>query len=157
MRTLEIRIVPPEDCDLHALIENLDRELLRLYPAEGIFGVDFSDPKVKEMTFCVAYLNGIPAGCGGLRPLDKNAAELKRFYVEPDFRGRGVASAILNYIEEQARERCFSVIKLETGPKQPAAIGLYRKYGYKEIVAFGEYMGCEHSYCMEKELVRAMP
>lgn len=71
MGALEIKQIPPENRDLHALIESLDKDLLRLYPAQGIFGVDFSDPKVKEMTFCVAYLNGAPAGCGGLRPLDK--------------------------------------------------------------------------------------
>jgi putative acetyltransferase len=153
MRSLEIRQVPPDDRDLHMLIENLDEEMLKLYPAEGIFGVDFSDPKVKEMTFCVAYVGGNPAGCGGLRPLDGNTAELKRFFVERNFRGRGVASMILNFIEGKAGEQGFTTIKLETGPKQPEAIGLYRQFGYREIEAYGEYVGCEHSYCMEKNLL----
>lgn len=152
MRTLEIRQVPPDDRDLRALIGRLDRELLQLYPAQGIFGVDFSNPKVREMTFCVAYANGAPAGCGGLRPLDKNSAELKRFFVEKDFRGKGIAGMMLQFLEGKAREQGFMVVKLETGPKQPEAIGLYRKYGYKEIEAYGEYVGCEHSYCMEKVL-----
>jgi putative acetyltransferase len=152
MRALEIKPVPPEDRDLHALIENLDKELLQRYPAQGIFGVDFSNPKVREMTFCVAYLNGVAAGCGGLRPLDKNIAELKRFYVLREFRGRGVASVILDFLEGQAKAQGISVIKLETGPKQPEAIGLYRKFGYREIEAYGEYIGCEHSYCMEKTM-----
>lgn len=152
MGELEIREVAPEDRDLHALIEKLDEELLRRYPAEGIFGLDFSDPKVKEMTFCVAYAGGRPVGCAGLRPLDETAAELKRMYVEPEYRGRGVASAILKYIEGKAVERGFGLIKLETGPKQPEAIGLYKKLGYRQIELFGEYVGCVHSYCMEKEL-----
>jgi GNAT superfamily N-acetyltransferase len=152
MDTLEIKTVSPEDRDLRALIDHLDRELLQLYPAQGIFGVDFSDPKVREMTFCVAYMNGVPAGCGGLRPLEGGAAEIKRMYVEPEYRGRGVASAILRFIEGKAKERGFSLLKLETGPKQPEAIGLYKKSGYAETESYGEYVGCIHSYCMKKRL-----
>ena len=149
---MDIRIVSPEDHDLHALIECLDAELLQIYPAQGIFSVDFSNPKVKEMTFCVAYLNKTPVGCGGLRSLDDQIAELKRFFVISTCRGRGVASAILDFLERQAGQQGFSVIRLETGPKQPEAIGLYRKFGYKEIEAYGEYTGCVYSYCMEKRL-----
>jgi GNAT superfamily N-acetyltransferase len=152
MAELEIKEVTPVDRDLHALIEKLDEDLLRRYPAQGIFGVDFSDPKVKEMTFCVAFMDGKPAGCGGLRPLGDGVAELKRMYVEPEYRGRGVASVIVKYIEGKAVERGFVLMKLETGPKQPEAIGLYSKHGYKHIEAYGEYAGCVHSFCMEKEL-----
>lgn len=152
MRSIDIRIVPPDDCDLHMLIGKLDRELLTLYPAEGIFGVDFSDPKALEMTFCVAYMNGTPAGCGALRPLGEELGELKRFYVEETFRGKGIASVLLETVENIARQAGIAAIRLETGPMQPAAIGLYLKFGYREIKPYGEYVGCEHSYCMEKQI-----
>lgn len=152
MRTIEIKIVPPDDKDLRSLIFRLDEEMLTLYPAEGIFGVDFSDPKVNDMTFCVAIVNGTPAGCGALKPLGGNAAELKRFFVEKPFRGKGIATAVLDFIEGRARELGIGVIRLETGPRQPEAIGLYRKFGYREIQPYGEYAGCEYSYCMEKSV-----
>ncbi len=152
MRTIEIKTVPPTDPDLHMLIERLDRELLTLYPAEGIFGVDFNDPAVREMTFCVAYACGTPAGCGGFKPLEEDVAELKRFYVESSFRSKGIASLILEYIESAAKESGVKVMRLETGPKQPAAIALYRKFGYRQIECYGPYAGCEHSLCMEKPL-----
>jgi putative acetyltransferase len=148
----DVKIVQPNDHGLHELIKDLDAELLRLYPAQGIFGVDFTNPKVSEMTFCVAYINDAIAGCGGLRPMAENAAELKRFYVKPEFRRRGVASAILRFMEEQAKRQGFTSIKLETGPKQPDAIGLYAKFGYEETLAYGEYIGSRYSYCMEKVL-----
>jgi putative acetyltransferase len=152
MRTIEIKTVPPDDRDLHDLIGRLDRELLALYPAEGVFGVDFASPEVAKMTFCVAYANGTPAGCGAMKPLGGGAAELKRFFVERSFRGKGIASLILEHIEAAARRSGVAVMRLETGPKQPAAIALYRKFGYREIERYGEYAGCAHSYCMEKPL-----
>jgi putative acetyltransferase len=152
MRLLEMKTVAPDDADLHELIALLDEGMLKLYPAEGIFGVDFSSPIVKEMTFCVAYVNGTPAGCGALKPLGEGTAELKRFFVEQSFRGRGIASLILDFIEGKAREAGVTLMKLETGPKQPEAIGLYKKFGYRKIEPYGEYIGCEHSYCMEKKL-----
>jgi putative acetyltransferase len=152
MRTLDLKVVPPDNEDLHMLIHKLDEGMLKLYPAEGIFGVDFSDPEVLAMTFCVAYVNGTPAGCGALKPLGAGAAELKRFFVEQSFRGRGIASLILDFIEEKAREAGIVCMKLETGPSQPEAIGLYRKFGYREIEPYGQYVGCPYSYCMEKKL-----
>lgn len=152
MRTIEIKVVPPTDPDLHMLIDKLDRELLTLYPAEGIFGVDFSDPAVRKMTFCVAYACGTPAGCGAFKPLGEGVAELKRFFVESSFRSKGIATLILNFIEDAAKRSGVRVMRLETGPKQPAAIGLYRKFGYSRIECYGPYAGCEHSYCMEKPL-----
>jgi putative acetyltransferase len=152
MRTIELKIVPPDDADLRSLTERLDKELLTLYPAEGIFGLDLSDPKAGEMTFCVAYANGTPAGCGAYRPLEPGIAELKRFFVEKSFRGKGIASLILNFVEDKAGAAGFGVLRLETGPKQPDAIGLYSKFGYRQIPLYGEYNDCQFSYCMEKKL-----
>ncbi len=152
MRTIDIRVVTPDNRDLHALIKKLDAHMLRLYPAEGIFGVDFSDPKVMELTFCVAYVNGTAAGCGALKPLGDGEAELKRFFVEPGFRGRGIATMILDFVEGKARDAGISLMRLETGPSQPDAIALFQKAGYRETEAYGEYVGCVYSYCMGKAL-----
>ncbi len=150
----EVKIieVKPLHADLMALITRLDDEMLEKYPQDGIFGVDFSDPKVSRMLFVVAYLGDAPVGCGGIRPLDDETVELKRFFVDKTFRNKGIASKVLTYLETKAREKGCTVIKLETGPEQPEAIGLYKKFGYIEIPAYGEYVGCEYSVCFEKKL-----
>lgn len=149
---IELRTVGPDNPDLHQLIAKLDDELLERYPKQGIFGLDFNDPKVKQVTFVIAYLGETPVGCGAIRPLDLDCAELKRFYVDPGYRNRGIASRILIFLENTAQALGYRKIRLETGPKQPESIALYEKNGYYAIELFGEYVGCEHSLCYEKNL-----
>lgn len=85
--------------------------------------------------------DGTALGCGALRELGDGAAEVKRMYVEPSARGRGVSRAVLGALEEAARERGWTTLRLETGPLQTAAAGLYRSAGYRRIAAFGAYAG----------------
>lgn len=146
----EIRKVNRLNKDLRLLTNALDEELLTLYPAEGIFGLDLSDPSLDSAIFTVAYVDKKAVGCGAIKRLDENAVELKRFYVMPEYRKRGVASEILKYLQNEAAALGYELIKLETGPKQPEAIGLYKKFGYCEIELFGEYNRSEYSVCFEK-------
>lgn len=147
-------VVDPENKDLQALILDLDEDLKRRYPHETIYVVDFSDPKVKEMTFVVAYQEGKPVGCGGLRPLDPQSSvmELKRFYVDPGCRKQGIANKMLKDLEARALAAGCREIKLETGIKQPEAIALYVKHGYQPIDLFGPYIGDPDSLCFGKKL-----
>ena len=138
--------------DLHGLIDRLDGEIGEMYPAEGIFGVDFSDPKVHEMVFVVAYAGGRAVGCGGIRALDGDSVELKRFFVDRAYRGQGIASRLLAYLEGVAKDKGYRLVKLETGPKQLEAIALYEKYGYRQIPLFGEYNDSRYSVCYEKAI-----
>jgi GNAT superfamily N-acetyltransferase len=97
--------------------------------------------------FLIAYVDGVPAGCGGWRTSaeDPDAAEIKRMYTAPAFRGRGVASAMLRALEDSARTAGRKRMILETGSKQPEAVALYQKLGYERIANFGyyrEYAGC---------------
>nr|WP_275585412.1 GNAT family N-acetyltransferase [Blastococcus saxobsidens] len=85
--------------------------------------------------------DGTPLGCGALRALGDGAAEVKRMYVVPPARGRGVSKAVLAALEDAARARGWGVLRLETGPLQPEAVGLYRGAGYGPIAAFGAYVG----------------
>jgi GNAT superfamily N-acetyltransferase len=91
--------------------------------------------------FVVARIDGVPAGCGGwrTRPDDAGAAEIKRMYTVPAYRGRGVASAVLRAIEESARAAGRTRLVLETGRRQPEAIALYEKAGFERIPNFGHY------------------
>lgn len=103
-------------------------------------------------TVIVVYRNGLPAGCGCFKPFDESRVELKRMYVEPEFRGIGLARQILGELECWARELGFSSMVLETGVLQPQAIALYRKEGYLDIPNFDPYVGNDLSICMEKKL-----
>jgi len=149
---IEIRQTDRFDVDLRKLTKALDDELLTLYPAEGIFGLDLDDPSLDSALFAVAYLGGVPAGCGAIKPVGREYAELKRFYVDPTFRKKGIATAVLNYLENEAAAGGFGLIRLETGPKQPEALNLYTKSGYTRIGRFGDYPGDEYSVFFEKHL-----
>lgn len=80
---------------------------------------------------------GVVAG-GGLRRLDGTTAEIKRMYVAPTWRGRGVAGALLRALEEEGRRLGFEVLRLDTGPRQPHAKRLYLTAGYREIAAYND-------------------
>lgn len=149
-----LKEVDAQDKDLHGLIAKLDDELAEMYPQQGIFGVDFNDAYVKHMVFVVATMDQRPVGCGAVRPYDEESIELKRFFVDKSMRGKGIASKILRYLEEVCKTQGYRRIVLETGPKQPEAIALYKKFGYQEIELFGEYLesNSEHSLCFEKKI-----
>ena len=85
--------------------------------------------------------DGNPLGCGALRVLGDGVAEVKRMYVVPAARGRGGSRAVLAGLEDAARARGWTTLRLETGPLQPEAIGLYTSGGYRPIPAFGAYVG----------------
>lgn len=151
--SLEIKLVPHTDPILQALIIKLDQDLLERYPIEEIHFVDFSDPSVERITFAVAYEGEVPVGCGALRPIDEESTELKRFFVDHNYRKRGIATQLLTFLERHAEQLGNRIIRLETGALQPEAIALYTKYGYYPIECFGEYIGSKGSLCFEKKIV----
>jgi len=73
-------------------------------------------------------------------------------FVLPEYRGKGIAISILEGLEKWAKELGFTETVLETGANQPAAINLYKKYGYEIIPNYGQYIGKEASSCMKKAL-----
>lgn len=86
--------------------------------------------------FLVGYRDGKPVCCGGIKRLDGQSCELKRMYVVPEARGAGVARRLLEALEARARELGYTVARLDTGPRQPAARHLYESAGYREIENF---------------------
>ena len=100
----------------------------------------------------MAYIDGEAVGCGAFKPFDHQTVEIKRMYVAPAFRGRGIAGQILAELETQANELGYVACVLETGQKQPEAIQLYQKNGYAQIPNYGQYAGVENSVCMKKRV-----
>ena len=89
---------------------------------------------ITNIKYCiVAYEDQIPIGCGGIKAFDESTIEVKRMYVKPEYRGKGVAGKILMDLEFWAKELGYQKCVLETGVKQPEAIALYKKYGYDLI------------------------
>ncbi|TQL46791.1 acetyltransferase (GNAT) family protein [Homoserinimonas aerilata] len=105
--------------------------------------------------FLVAYDDGIPAGCGGLRILEGGDAEVKRMYVTPSRRGTGVAPDVLHALEAAALELGIARLVLETGDRLKAAIRFYEREGYSRIPNFGAYVDAPFSFCYAKTLLPA--
>ena len=100
----------------------------------------------------VAYENNKPIACGAIKDFAPQVMEVKRMYTLPESRGKGIAQKLLTELELWAKELSYVKCVLETGKKQPEAIQLYKKSGYKIIPNYGQYIGIENSVCFEKEL-----
>lgn len=87
-------------------------------------------------SFLVGFEDGRPICCGGLKRLPDGAVEIKRMYVVPEARGRGVAKELLAALEDEARALGYRVARLDTGPQQPHAERMYRQAGYEPIENF---------------------
>jgi GNAT superfamily N-acetyltransferase len=138
---------------LHSgLIGLLDAELDERYPGEPVNGIDPSEFRAAGGYFVLAQGESRAVGCGAFRPFDAHTMEIKRLFVRPDFRGRGIARAILAALEAEGRQRGYTRSILETSVRQPEAIALYCACGYTEIEAFGPYVGNALSVCFGKAL-----
>lgn len=111
-----------------------------------------SEAAAARTAFLVARLGGQPVGCGAIRRIDNHTAEVKRMYVAPAGRRKGIARRIMAELESRAIDFGYRVIRLETGIHQPDAQRLYESCGYRRIAAFGHYVGNSTSVCYEKVL-----
>jgi putative acetyltransferase len=147
---IEIAAEPFESPDAVELMAELRLELNERYGGDLEPG---QKPTADDVTvFVVAREDGTALGCGALRSLGEPVAEIKRMYVRPDARGRGIGAAILAELEREAVAHGFRVVRLETGPLQPEAINLYARAGYREIPCFGAYAAGAASKCFERRL-----
>lgn len=137
--------------DFRALVVDLDQDLAIRDGADHSFFAQFNKiDLIKNVV--VAYWKGIAVGCGACKEYQAGTAEIKRMYVAPQYRGKGIASAILNELEQWAKELHFTHCILETGEKQPEAVSLYHKNGYKVIPNYGQYANVASSICFRKQL-----
>jgi GNAT superfamily N-acetyltransferase len=137
-----------------ALVAALNAELLDRY--EGFDGSggehaagDFEAP---DGAFVVGWEGEEPVACGGVIRYDETTAEIRRMYVAPAARGRGLSRLVLAALEDEARELGYSFLRLETGDRQPEAIKLYASAGYEPIARYGPFVDDPRSVCFEKRL-----
>jgi putative acetyltransferase len=141
----------PRADDVAALVRDLDAYQSALYPPESNHLLDLDALAAPDVRFVVARVAGTAVGCGALRVRD-GYGELKRMYVAPAARGRGIGARILAALEDIARDERLPVMRLETGIAQPEALGLYRAAGYADCAPFGEYQPDVLSRFMQKRI-----
>jgi putative acetyltransferase len=138
--------------DFIRLVQLLDADLALRDGADHAFYAQFNKIAMIQHAL-VAYENDEAVGCGAFKKYDDTSVEIKRMYVLPSHRNKGIAAAVLQQLEQWAKEEGYESTVLETGMKQPEAIHLYEKSGYSRIANYGQYAGVENSVCMQKELL----
>ena len=140
-----------DDRDFIQLVKYLDAELAELDGEEHEFYAQLNKTdKIKHVI--IAYENDKPVSCGAIREYSPTIMEVKRMYTLPELRGKGFATKILDELEKWAAELTYQKCILETGKRQPDAIWLYQKNGYKITPNYGKYVAMENSVCFEKEI-----
>ncbi len=148
---ITIKRTNSDNADFQNLVRELDKELAIRDGAEHSFYAQFN--KIDAIKYVVvAYEENESVGCGAIKSFDENSMEVKRMFVPLEKRGKGIASLVLQELENWAKELSFEKCVLETGLKQPEAIRLYEKNGYIKIPNYGQYIGMENSVCFEKEI-----
>ncbi|SDM84839.1 Acetyltransferase (GNAT) family protein [Geodermatophilus siccatus] len=137
----DVRLVPAawDDPDVQRLTAAQQAELRARYEGGQEPGTPPSAADV-AVVLVARDAGGEAVGCGALRPLGDDVAEIKRMYVLPAARGRGLSKLVLAGLEAAARDRGWTTLRLETGPRQPEAVALYEGAGYRPIPAFGPYV-----------------
>ncbi len=149
---MQISLESPDQAEVIALIKALDDYQDSLYPPESRHSLDLASLKQANVLFAVARDEAAQAiGCGAV-VLGAEAGELKRMYVHPRGRNRGAAKALLALLEAEARRAGCRLLRLETGPYQPEALGLYARHGYERCGPFGKYTNDPLSVFMHKAL-----
>jgi putative acetyltransferase len=121
------------------------------YAPEQTFGYSVEQLERAQVFLVAAAVAGETVGVAGLELQDDEFAELKRFYVRPAYRGQGVADALIGALLEHARAHGRSVVRLETGDRQRAALGFYRRHGFVEVDRFGPYVDSSTSICLQRQ------
>ncbi len=154
MSGTEVSIGPedPRRPDVRRLIAESDAYMQALYPPESNHLVDVDALAAADTVFLVARRNGELLGSIAFRVIAPGHAELKRMFVRVEARGIGLGRRLLEALEDTARRQNIDRISLETGIRQPEAIGLYRASGYQDCSPFGTYTPDPLSLFMTKRL-----
>jgi len=140
-----------ENQDFIDLVKYLDAYLAERDGEDHAFYDQFN--KIDRIRYVVvAYENKAPIGCGAIKEVGPTTVEVKRMYVSPESRGKGIATKVLSELEHWASELAYKKCILETGKRQPEAIALYEKNGYQTSPNYGPYADMENSLCFEKRL-----
>ncbi|HEX4573445.1 MAG TPA: GNAT family N-acetyltransferase [Dongiaceae bacterium] len=155
-RLIVIEPTDPRHSEVRVLVAELDAYMHRLYPAESNHLVDVEILARPDVKFFLGRVDGESLGCGAIMLRDGESeayAEVKRIYVAPQARGLGLGRLMLRRLEEATRAEGLSLLRLETGPRQPEALALFAAHGFARCGHFGDYPTDDPlSIFMEKRL-----
>jgi ribosomal protein S18 acetylase RimI-like enzyme len=148
---LSIAPADPDSVDSQVLLAELGAALAAMTGSDGAASFDAADVRGERACFLVARTaDGGLAGCGALRPLDGEVAELKRMYARP---GNGAGRCLLDALERLAAAFGYAQVWLETRRVNTRAVAFYEKHGYCVIPNYGKYIGREEVICLGKQLL----
>lgn len=137
--------------DFKTLVRSLDANLAEHNGDDDAFFAQFN--KIDRIKHCiVVYIAEVPAACGAFKELSEDTVEIKRMFTNPEFRKRGLGSAIVKELENWAKDLGYQKAVLETSKELTNAISVYEKNGFQRIPNYGQYIGVDSSVCFEKEL-----
>jgi GNAT superfamily N-acetyltransferase len=151
---VRLRQVGYDDPVAQHLVERVQQEYVVRYGGRDAAVVDPAEFTPPSGLFLVAEVDGVPAGCGGWRVHDagRGVVELKRMYVEPAFRRRGVAALVLSALERSAAAAGHRHLVLNSGDRQPEALALYLRRGYTPIAGYGVYADAPGAVFLGRDL-----
>ena len=151
--SITILEVPPDSDEAVQLLAELDEHLLsHPYPPQSRHAFNVEKLLRESVYFFLTRYAGQPAGCGGIKLFGNDYGEVKRMFVRPAYRGKGLGKAMLNHLAVHAQQNDVSVLRLETGIYEVEAIGLYEGWGFFRRAPFGEYVEDPLSVYLEKRL-----
>lgn len=142
----------PQSQDAFKMMEELSETLMKITGDSGKSSFNVKDISDARAVFVVAYSDaGESIGCGAIRPIDENTAEVKRMYAKS--KAKGIGTAILSYLEGQAQKLGYSKLWLETRLINKRAVAFYERRGYHRIANYGKYAGRAEAVCFEKTVI----
>lgn len=153
MKELNLTVLrtEPGNKDFLSLTNLLDDVLSRNDGEDHPFFAQFNKANDLDKAVLI-YSDNIPVSCGAIKKYSDSTAEIKRMYVKPEYRGKGIAKKTLHELEYWASELNYTECILETGKDLVAAVGLYKESGYEVISNYGQYKGIDKSICFRKIL-----
>jgi putative acetyltransferase len=143
----------PDEPDAVELIAELDAHLMaHPYPPQSRHAFSVEKLLRERVVFFVTHYEEQLAGCGGIKIFDGDYGEVKRMYVRPEFRGKGLGKAMIGHLADYARGKDLELLRLETGIYEVEAIGLYLRCGFERCRPFGEYVEDPMSVYLEKRI-----
>jgi len=155
MPDTDIEYLDPDSSEVQALIAMSDAYYVDLYPAESNHLESSDDLKKSNVLFIGCRIDGelVASGAAKIMQDDGHYAEIKRVFVLDAHRGKGLSGRIMHFLETELQNRGVNLFRLETGVRQPEALGLYRKLGYEERGPYGSYGPDPYSVFLEKQAI----
>jgi GNAT superfamily N-acetyltransferase len=136
---VRLRALPYDNPVAQHLVERVQQEYVLRYGGRDEAVVAPADFEPPAGVFLVAEVDGEAAGCGAWRVLPSGDVEIKRVYVEPAHRRRGLARVIMAALEDSAARAGHRTVVLNSGQEQPEALALYDRLGYRPVPGYGVY------------------